>query len=389
MAQLFLALLMALTNEQLIEKAFLAAFPGQSQSMKQLYRYELESWVPECMSMLAREVATSDDYQLLQRTIVLPISASKDIPYVRFGALPGGSPPTIDNGIITSEGGGFALSAERLPLTGSPTLVRNYFIEWQFITPDKPSIVGILPPFLTDDQIGDLANWNVLLRCMEVSPGTTTGTMLVNGTPSGIAFPDVKEGDYFRFEWDAVGALTVTQLDADRQVQTIFSVIGGQQSNIVVPGVFLGGTIDRGVQVSVGRLGVLPETTPSDRLYRLDLGTQYEFMTGYIPDRGTVQFEGTSKFLSFVPSLNFSVMPMRCDMWYWTLDGESIVFWFGNPAASPQPALPSNFLRVTGNIIPQATDLPVEWHAIAVDLLIQKATDRALRTAVRRTERVK
>lgn len=369
---------MGLSREQLVEKVYIAVFPGQTQQQKQLYRYEIESWIDEALSQMGREVAASDDYQLLQRTITLPIAITKDIPYSRFGSGDGGRQPAIDNGYITGDTSSFALSPERLELTGSPAKVRSTFLEWQYPTPDKSCVVGVISPFSTDIEILTQNHWNVLLR--SDNPEPSNGSVRVLGTSSGTVF-SVTEGDIFRYEWDATGALTITQMSPTRAVKTIYAVTGGEITNVVVPGVAIFG-VDGAV--SVGRMGSTVATTPPDGIYRLDIETQYQFLTSYIDQTGNLQFSN-GKLLSWVPSLASKGMAVRCDQWYWTVNGESVLFWPGQEGEE----LPADSIILTGNIIPTAPDIPVEYHKRTIALLIEMATERALRLQTRRTQQVK
>jgi len=363
---------MALTTEQLVEFALIEAFPGQSQNQKQAYRFELESFVPQALLQLAREVAASPDYQMLQRTVVLPIMASREIDYDRFGPAPGtaGKEPVIDNGLIFGDNGAFAISPQRLALSGSPLRVRSQFVEWQWLTVKNNACAGVLPVFPTDATIADITAWNDLVR---VGTAFSSGDVFANGVQYGNVFT-MNPGDYLRFQWDANGDLFITQYDANRTVVLgNYAVAGGEITAIATPGVlFLGD----GGQVSVGRIGTGTSTslspTVTDGLYRLDLQTGWQFLTSYFDENGMVQFDGTSKLLSWVPSLSYRGQSSRCDSWYWTFDGEQIVFW---PGADGE-VLPSNNLRITGSFVPEAPDLPFEYHKRAIDLLVEKVRVR-------------
>lgn len=371
---------MGLSKEMLVEKAFLAAFPGQDQAQKQIYRFELESFVDEALSQLGREVAASQNFQILQRSIALPVAAVKTIPYSRFGSGVGGRGPQVDNGFIKGDATCFAISPERLALTGSPALIRSTFLEWQYLTPDKSVCVGVLPPFQADTEVLGNSFWYVQLR----SDSPSNGSVRVLGTSSGTVFT-VIEGDIFRFEWDASGNLTITQYDADRTVKTVYAVTGGSISDVAVPAVSMFPATGTFGKVSQGQMGGIGATTPAGGLYRLGLETEYQFVTGSLHETATFQFEGINKTLSWVPSASYRFLATRCDTWYWTLEGEQVVFW---PGAEGE-ALPAESIRITGNIIPESSDLPVELHQRAIDLVVQMATERALRLNTRRTQQVK
>jgi hypothetical protein len=362
---------MGMTTEQLVEYALIESFPGQSQNQKQAYRYEFESFVPQALLQLAREVAASPDYQMLQRSVVLPVLATREIDYDRFGPEPGtaGKEPIIDNGIVFGDTGAFAISPQRLTLSGSPLRVRSQFLEWQYLTVTNGVSVGVIPLYATDLSITTPADWEVLVK---VSSSLGVGEVWANGVRYTSAFPTVIAGDFFQLIWDANGDLTINQLDANRTLKLTYTVLDGDVTQIATPGVVIFGN---GGQVTVGRVGTgSPGSTPSvmDGLYRLDLQTGFQFLTSYFDENGMVQFDGTTKLLSWVPSLSYRGQAMRCDSWYWTFDGEQIVFWPGSDGET----LPSNSLRITGSFVPEPPDLPFEYHKRAIDLLVEKARVR-------------
>jgi len=360
---------MGLTVEQLVEYALIEAFPGQSENQKQVYRYELEAFVPQALLQVAQEVAGSPDYQMLQRTVTTPILASKEIDYDRFGV--GDALPVVDNGFVFGNSGAFAISPQRLTLSGSPLRVRNQYLEWQILTVKNNACVGVLPFFPTDANAQDITFWKDLVR---VGTSFATGDVFANGVQYSGVFV-VNPGDYLRFQWDSNGDLFITQFDVNRTVVTLdYPVSGGEVEVVATPGVIFTGD---GGQVSIGRIGTGTSTSTApalvDGLYRLDVSSDYQFLTSYFDESGIVQFDGTTKLLSWVPSLSYRGQAMRCDVWYWTFDGEQLVFWPG----SEGEALPSNNLRITGNIVPSPVDLPIEYHKRAIDLLVEKARQRA------------
>lgn len=359
---------MGLTNEQLVESAFIEAFSGQSSAMKNLYRFELEAWIDDVMTMVAREVAASKTYALLQRTVQLPVKSSAAIPYSVFGQNLEGDTPSIDNGIIKGDGSTYALSANRLPLSGSPLRVRDYFTEWQLLLPSKTSGPGVISPFIESPDPSNINNWDVLLR---TSLALATGSVFVRGVSYVDVFPAVERGDIFRFEWDTNGDLVISQYTDQHVFKMSFNVTAGEITASSVPGVYFGAT---GGQVGVGQMGPTVITPGPTGVYQISDLTQYQVLGSSLPNSGLVRFD-TGKSLSFVPSLAYRSIVERGDTWYWTFEGENILFWFGK--SDETPALPSENMLVTANIIPTAPDLPFEWHQRAVDLLVEKARQRA------------
>ena len=363
---------MGMTLEQYVEYALIQFAPGQSQNQKQIYRYELEAMSRQALIQVGREVAVSSDYQVLQRTIVLPVLSAKDLSYSRFGPVDvgvAGRQPVLDNGIIFGDSGAFAVSPERLAMSGSPLSVRSQWLEWQFLTHDKSVMVGVLPIYESDTNVTTPLQWEVALRIQ--SPGV--GDVFANGVQYSGAFASVVRGDIFQFIWDANGDLTIHHLDSNRVSKGSSAVIDGDVFQLATPAVAIFGN---GGQVTVGRLGTgttVPTTPqPLDGLYRLDIQTYYQFLTSFFDETGTVVFDGTNTRLSWVPTLNYLGRALRCDTWYWTLDGEQIVFWPGEEGME----LPSDSIRITGSIVPFPADLPIEYHQRAIDVLVEMAQAR-------------
>lgn len=368
---------MAMTVEQLVEFVLIEAFPGQSQNQKQAFRYELEAMVPSVLRDLALMVAASRDYQLLQRAIVLPVLNSREIDYDQFGNGVGGALPIINNGIIFGDNGAYALSPQRLTLSGSPLRVRSQFVEWQWITVKNNASAGVIGLFPTAADIADPTLWDDLVR---VGTAFSTGDGFFDGVHYAGALA-LSPGDYLRFQWDANGDLSIVQYDANRTVITTYPATGGDVTRVAIPGVVFFGD---GGQISVGRIGTgtSHSTTPTltDGFYRADLGTTYDFLTSTFDHTGTLRFQGTNRQLSWVPSLSYQSQPLRCDTWYWTLEGEQIVFWPGKVGES----LPSQQLSLSGNIIPQAPDLPSELNQRAISMLIDRIRSRNSQQARRK-----
>lgn len=360
---------MGLTNEQLVEYAFIKAFPGQSSAMKNLYRFELEAWIDDAMTMVAREVAASKSFALLQRTVQLPVKSSATIQYAVFGQNIDGKIPVVDNGIVKGDGGTYALSPSRLPLSGSPLRVRDYFTEWQCILPAKISGFGVLSPYIETADPNNTNNWDVLLRTQGSFP--PTGTVFADGVTYADVFPSVERGDIFQFEWDSNGDLTINQLSDQRVFKMSYAVTGGEITASSVPGVHFGANDG---QIGEGQMGATVFVPGPSGAYEISDLTQYQFLSSSLPNTGAIRFT-TGKLLSYLPNISYRSMPLRCDTWYWTFEGETILFWFGNPEESPE--LPAENVLVTGNIIPEAGEIPAEWHERATNLLVDIARNRA------------
>lgn len=355
---------MGLSAEQLVEYAFIECFPGQSEQMKQVYRFEIEAMVASVMSEIGQIIAKSPDYQTLQRSQLIPILNNREIDYNQFG-----QPVSIDNGVIFGDSGAYALSPQRLALSGSPLRVRSQFVEWQIITVLNNAAFGVIAINPTEANIIDPTAWKDLIR---IGTAFATGDVFANGVHYAGAFGPVSPGDYFRFQWDANGDLFITQFDANRTVVTLdYPAVGGDVTSVSIPGVVF---FEDGGQVGIGRIGVGTSTgltpTLNDGAYRADLTTNYQFFTGSFDDTGRVVFAANGQILSWLPSLGHMDTVSRCDTWFYTFEGEQIVL-------KGPGDLPGDTLFISGNIIPAPSDLPAEYHRMAIDGLISRLRARA------------
>lgn len=363
---------MGLSVEQLVERVFVEAFPGQSQQMKGLYRFEVEAMIEPVMVEIGQMVAASPDYPILQRFITLPILNSSEIEYsVIVGA-------SIDEGFIFGNTNDYALSLPRLTLSGSPLRVRNQFLEWQIITPNVNASFGVIGVFPSLTTILDPTAWKVLLR---IGNSLSVGDLFANGVHYAGAF-GVNAGDYFRFQWDTNGDLLIIQSDANRTEIVQYPASGGEVEALSTAGVVFFGD---GGQVGIGRIGTGSSTaltpTQADGFYRVDLGRTYHFLTSTFDNTATVQFAGVAKPLSYVPQLNPNGTDLRCDTWYYSLEGEQLILRHGNNAGE---VLPANSIQLKGNIIPAPADLPHDYHALVIQKLVDRIRMRAAINSRRR-----
>jgi len=164
---------LGLSVEQLVEYVFIEAFPGQSEQMKGLYRFEVEAMVPTVMAEIGQMIAKSQDYQTLQRSQIIPILNNREIDYNQFG-----QPVSIDNGVIFGDSGAYALSPQRLSLSGSPLRVRNQFVEWQIISVLNNASFGVIAVNPTEANIIDPTAWKDLIR---IGTAFATGDVFANG----------------------------------------------------------------------------------------------------------------------------------------------------------------------------------------------------------------
>lgn len=361
---------MGLSVEQLVEAAFIRAFPGQSQAMKSLYRYEIESWVAQAMETLGLEALDAKDYQLLQRTrlysLATPYTALQTINYCQFG--PGALEPVLANeGYFVGQAGSFAASHEDVLYTGGGSLVANHVIQFQVGTDQQHLGFGLIRHPVPESSYTDPTKY---FAAVKVNAGV--GDVFHHeGTLVAATFANVKAGDFFAFIFDGSGNLTIEQRDADLQIKGSFAVPDPDLADVVSTAVYF---VAAGGMVRPGRRGN-PAATPPDGVYRVTLRDCHPFIHSSIWGKGYVAFDTPAlNLLSYAPNQAIRELGGRCDTWYFTIEGDQLLIFAG--AATPPQTLPANALKVTGNIVPLPSDLPRHYHERSIQLCINIARER-------------
>jgi hypothetical protein len=361
---------MSLSVEQLVEAAFIRAFPGQSQAMKALYRYEIESWVAQAMEVLGAEVLDAPDYQLLQRTrlysLATPYSALQTVNYCQFG--PNSLEPVLnDEGYFVGQAGSFAASHEDVLYTGGPSLVANQVVQFQVGTDQAHLGFGLIRHPAPESSYTDPTKYFAVVK---VNAGV--GDVFHHeGTLAAAAFPNVKPGDFFAFVFAVAGNLTIEQRDADLQVKGSFVVPGPILADVVATAVYF---VAAGGMVRPGRWGN-PAATPPDGVYRVNLKDCHPFIHSSIWMKGYVAFDTPAlSLLSYTPNQTIRELGGRCDTWYFTIENDQLLIFAG--AATPPQTLPANAVKITGNVVPLPSDLPRQWHERAIQLCVGIARER-------------
>jgi hypothetical protein len=362
---------MSLSVEQLVEKAFIRAFPGQSQAMKDLYRFEIESWVAEAMEMLGLEALDAKDYQVFQRTrlysLATPYTALQTVNYCQFG--PGPLEPVLnDEGYFVGQAGSFAASHEDVLYTGGPSLVANQAVQFQVGTDQAHLGFGLIRHPAPETSYTDPTKYFALVK---VNAGV--GDVFHHeGTLAAAAFASVKPGDFFAFVFDGAGNLTIEQRDADLQVKGSFVVPGPVLADVMATAIYF---VAASGMVRPGRRGN-PAATPADGVYRITLRDCHPFIHSSIWTKGYVAFDLPALDpLTYTPNLTTKALGGRCDTWYFTIENDQLLVFAGE--ASPPQTLPANAVKVTGNVVPLPSDLPRHYHERAIQLCVNVARERA------------
>jgi hypothetical protein len=361
---------MSLSVEQLVEAAFIRAFPGQSQAMKALYRYEIESWVAQAMEMLGLEALAAKDYQVFQRTrlysLATPYSALQTINYCQFG--PGALEPVLtDEGYFVGAAGSFAASHEDVLYTGGPSLVANQVVQFQVGTDQANLGFGLIRHPAPESSYTDPTKYFALVN---ISAGA--GNVYHHeGTLAAGVFTNVKPGDFFAFVFDGSGNLTIDHKDADLQVKGSFPVPDPDLADVVATAIYF---VTAGGMVRPGRRGN-PAAPPSDGVYRVTLRDCHPFIHHSIWTKGYVAFDTAALDpLSYTPNQTIRTLGGRCDTWYFTLENDQLLIFAGE--AAPPQTLPANAVKVTGNVVPLPSDLPRHYHERAIQLCVNVARER-------------
>lgn len=354
---------MSITLEQLVEKAFIRAFPGQDEDAKKIYLYEFESWGQEAFLRMSRTVALGPQYKLLQRRAVLDLGLQSRL--IHYCTMPAGV--DVDGDRVTGNNNDYAISAQRLAL--STGLVRSQYVEWRMLAVDKNCVFGVRRA--GSDAPRDVTTWDVYMRLeppvLRWYSGLTVigtwGAPVING--------------YARLEWDENGDAKYRVFDAQHLELAIGMLDpGGVIGDSVVPGVLFledGGALSQG---RIGQVGAIVE----DGAYRAQMPDCPLFIQDSIAQRGSVRFVNSQVGLDYVESSKMRDLPYLCNQWQWTFEGDELTLWRNQGAG----LLPSEQISVVGNIILQmpdepsdpVDDLPVELQEAAVLAFIEIGRER-------------
>jgi len=354
---------MSITLAQLIEKAFIRAFPGQDEDAKKIYLYEFESWAQEAFLRLSRTVAAGPQYKLLQRRAVLDLGLQSRL--IHYCTMPAGV--DVDGDKVTGNNGDYAVSAQRLALSNG--LVRSQYVEWKLLTVVKDMVFGVRRA--GSDAPRDVSTWDVFMRIQPPNLKWYAGATVI-GTWLG---PDIN--GYARLEWDANGDAMYRVFDAQHfELSAGPLAVGGTIGDSDVPGVLF---LEDGGALSQGRIGTVGAVV-EDGAYRAQMPDCPVFIQDSIAQRGSVRFVNSQVGLDYVESSKLRDMPYLCNQWQWTFEGDELALWRNQGTG----LLPSEQISVVGNIILQVPDepsdpvddLPVELQEAAVLALIEIARER-------------
>ena len=354
---------MSITLEQIVEKAFIRAFPGQDEDAKKIYLYEFESWAPEAFLRMSRTVAAGPQYKLLQRRAVLDLALQSRL--IHYCTMPPGV--DVDGDRVSGNNNDYAISAQRLAL--STGQVRSQYVEWRLLTPSQNAVFGVRSARAQAPR--DVSTWDVYMRLEPPNLKWYSGLAVI-----GTWF-DPDTNGWARLEWDANGDALYRVYDANRvELAAGMLAPGGTIGDSVVPGVLFledGGALSQGV---IGTVGAVVE----DGAYRAQMPDCPQFIQDSIAQRGSVGFVNSSLGLDYVESAKMRNMPYLCNQWQWTFEGDELVLW-RNQGAS---VLPSEQIAVVGNVILQMPDepsdpvesLPLELQEAAVLAFIEIGRER-------------
>ena len=363
--------------DQLIEEAFIRAFPGKAQESKQVFRYELEAMVDAACTRLAEIVAKSNNYRWLQRSLVLPLNAAR-------------RPLT------------FPPSGQMHPTDGART---GLSIVEGSITPAAVNVYGIAAEVLTPDNTGNLAGCSIEWGVQS----TTELLVLVRPTSKldAIPFSMLDSQNALAVSVTSLGAVTVLQsgsslgtdtLLAAQRVRLEFAADGTTKLTLLTA---------TGVEVSSNTYSSDPVTEPCGIIFVfpnagtvvvnpviirgvenvVDVPLDARLLLDTVPGIGQVNFEhpGEDWFaqpLSFLADDNYSMLPRIQGLWYWSYTtpsadgatGAAIRLYPGDRVSTA----PATAIRVTGNIIPTWQDISHQLHEPLMELLVEIAQRRTL-----------
>ena len=367
------------SKEQLIEEVFKRVAPGQTQEVKGLTRGDIEACLPGAYVRLAEAVARSGDYYWLQRSLVCKLNEGRhrlNFPTVvhptegrRTGLR------VVEGEYIPTAAGVYGVAAQTLVPDASGHIT-NCTLEWGYKS-GRELLVALRPCELVDcltSNAGDTGN-----SCAVYVNATGQIQLLQAGSIVYTMTMPVLANQRVQLEFDADGGIMLRILDSGcvvlyEEEAANFELIP-KVCNIVF--VWLGGTTTvvepvllRGVE------NVL--SLPGDNrllLWSVEKQGGVEFVNG-----DTEQFY--EQPLTYVEDSSMRFLPRLPHLWYWTFDtsaadgatGVAVRVFPGDRVSEP----PSEFLRVTGNVVPTWQDISDQLHEPLIAQVITLARERAL-----------
>lgn len=366
--------------DQLIEEAFILAFPGKAQEQKQLFRFELEAMVNAAATRLALDVANGPNYRWLQRSIVVPLNqARRALTFPPSGQLH----PT--------DGARVGLSI----VEGS-------------VTPATANALGIASEQLTPDATGNIASCAVEWGCtgateilVLIRPATKLETIpfsVLDGQNAMAVSVNASGGIVVMQNGSSVGTVSDTLLTTQR-VRIEFDADGIASLVILsASGVQLSATVLTNVTITepcgivfvfpnAATVAVMP-TLVRGVVNKADLPADSRLLLNTIATMGSVAFENPDaetyypQPLGYLEDDTYQTLPRMAGFWYWSLTaasadgavGAAIKLYPGDRASTA----PSTNIRVTGNVIPTWQDIPDHLHDALVEQLVMVAQRRTI-----------
>ena len=366
--------------DQLIEEAFIRAFPGKAQEAKQVYRYELEAMVDAAATALAMQVAASDNYRWLQQSLVLPLNQGRTaLTFPPAGQMhPTSGARTgltvVENRITPAAANVYGTAAGMLApdATGN---IASCAIEWGWET--VPELLVLVRPLRLLDAV-PLSVLDTQNACAVSVDAAGNVVVMQSGSTIGAVPFTVLASQRLRLSWGADGVITLYWLDASNK----------ELSSVALTSVE--------ITEPCGLVFVFPNAATRVLLPTLvrglekvvELPADNRFLLNTIVERGTVQFENPStgewyaQPLTFLEDDNYQMLPRLQGLWYWSfgsrgadgVTGTAIRLYPGDRTSEP----PSNLLRVTGNVIPTWADIPNHLHDALIEQLVAVAQRRTV-----------
>ena len=372
------------SKEQLIEEVFKRVAPGQTQEAKGIARGDIEACIPGALVRLAEGVARSGDYHWLQRNIVCKLNDGRHkltfptVVHPTAGRRTGLQ--VIESEYIPDVAGVFGVSAQTLvpDVNGHIT---SCAIEWGYKS-GREMLVALRPCKLVDCLTANVLDSG---NCCAVYVNAGGAIQVVqSGTVIYTAGFTVLASQRVQLAFDDGGGITLRVLDSgcrliyEEQVPDfeliaevcgiVFLWLG--QTTIVDP------VLIRGVENLL--------TLPTDNrllLWSVEKQGGVEFVNG-----DAEQF--VEQPLTYVEDSAMRFLPRLPHLWYWTFDtsaadgatGAAVRVYPGDRVSEP----PSNFLRVTGNVVPTWQDIPDQLHEPLIGHLITMARERSVPVAAAR-----
>lgn len=334
---------------------------GHASGSKDLLFLDIGSWISEAMLRMARTVAGTPDYRLLQRRFAFSLSDTFEA--CEFFEVP--EAVTRDRYRLTAAAAAFVPANDNYVAWPTSGKLASVAFETQFVS-GKQSF-GLFSPVVDPNLAGTYAQTNAPALVV-FDPANVSLPLTVYQANNSILTLNAgfQAGWYVRWSFDDAGAATLKLLDAGRRLQ-VTQLLGSPNNtwadmvDPVQPGaLFLDANA---VQDNMSMI-----LTSAQR--SVSLQTTPPLLVQSLLTTGVVTFADGTPLTRTQPGL--LGQPRLCDEWYWSIEGNRLRIAPGDPDDATNPGM----LFVTCVVIPSVEDFPHELNEQAILAGLEIARER-------------